>query len=321
MPKAEKQQIQIRLQKVIADCGVASRRKSEVIIMEGRVKVNGETVTELGTKVNPHSDVVEVDGNMIDLISIEKIYILFNKPRAVVTTVSDPEGRPTVMEYIRGVPQRVYPVGRLDYLSEGLLLMTNDGDLANMIMHPSFEITKVYEVKVFGHVNEALMTKLRRGVMTEDGLLKPLSVRIVEQLPNKTWLEFRLAEGKNREIRKICEALDLVVDKLRRVAIETLTIQGLAPGQWTFLSKREVLKALGIDENGQKLKVTPKFVSMKRTVNIRKASKMVKNTARAADDKKFQNFRKENYYETVRQMKELAAQKLAETTSVSPLVK
>jgi 23S rRNA pseudouridine2605 synthase len=311
MPKADDhQKIELRLQKVIADCGVTSRRKAELLITAGRVKVNGVVADQLGTKVNPHTDVVEVDHEMIDLMSVDRIYMIFNKPRAVVTTVSDPEGRPTVMEYIRGVPQRVFPVGRLDYLSEGLLIMTNDGDMANMIMHPKFEINKVYEVKVFGHVNEALMSKIRRGVMTEDGLLKPKSVRIIEQLPNKTWLEFRLAEGKNREIRKICESLDLTVDKLRRVAIETLTIQGLAPGQWTFISKKDLLKALGIDEKGNKVTtLTPKFVSAKRTVNIRKASKMVKNTAVPADDKKFQSFRRENYYQTISEMKELALQK------------
>lgn len=303
---SESQNIEVRLQKVVADCGVCSRRKAEVLITDGRVGVNGLIVTELGTRVNPYKDIITVDDKVIDLMAIEKFYILLNKPRAYMTTVSDPEGRPTVMDLVWGVPTRLYPVGRLDYLSEGLLVMTNDGDMANKIMHPRFEVTKVYEVKVFGHVTEAILERIRKGVMTEDGLMKPKSVRMIEQLPNKTWLEFRLAEGKNREIRKICEAMDLTVDKLRRVAIEALTIQGLPVGQFTFISKRELLKALGMNEDGTRARVTTPFVSAKKTVNTRKATKMVGKTARPADDKRYQNFRKENYYETVKSIKEVA---------------
>jgi 23S rRNA pseudouridine2605 synthase len=305
---------EIRLQKVIADCGVCSRRKAEVLIIEGRVGVNGLIVTELGTRVNPTNDIITVDDKVIDLQAIEKVYVLLNKPRAYMTTVSDPEGRPTVMDLVWGVPTRLYPVGRLDYLSEGLLLMTNDGEMANKIMHPRFEVTKVYEVKVFGHVTEQILERIRKGVMTEDGLMKPKSVRLIEQLPNKTWLEFRLNEGKNREIRKICEAMDLTVDKLRRVAIEGLTIQGLPVGQFTFLTKKEVMKAMGMNEDGSRISgLAPKFVSARRSVDVRKATKMVGKTARPADDRKYQNFRKENYYETVKSIKEVAATKGAGT--------
>jgi 23S rRNA pseudouridine2605 synthase len=306
---SESQDLQIRLQKVIADCGVCSRRKAEVLITEGRVQVNGLIVTELGTRVNPYKDIVAVDDKVIDLMAIDKVYVLLNKPRAYMTTVSDPEGRPTVMDLIWGIPTRVYPVGRLDYLSEGLLLMTNDGDMANKVMHPRFEVTKVYEVKVFGHVTEAILERIRKGVMTEDGVMKPKSVRVIEQLPHKTWLEFRLAEGKNREIRKICEAMDLTVDKLRRVAIEGLTIQGLPVGQFTFLTKKELMKALGMNEDGTRSNVAPKFVSAKRTVDTRKATRMVGKTARPADDKRFQNFRKDKYYETIKSIKEVAQTK------------
>lgn len=323
MPKAKNRQVQdieIRLQKVIADCGVTSRRKAEDLILQGRVTVNGDVVTTLGTKVNPNIDIVNVDNEMIDLMSVDKIYILLNKPRAVVTTVSDPEGRPTVMEYIKGVHKRVYPVGRLDYLSEGLILMTNDGDMAHKIMHPSFSVTKVYEVKVFGHINEALLTKLRRGVMTEDGLLKPKSVRILEQLPNKTWLEFRLEEGKNREIRKICEGLDITIDKLRRVAIENLTIQGVGPGEWIFLTKKELLHALCMDQVGNKILNTPKFVSAKKTLSIKKASKMTGRIGRDADDKKYQGFRKDTYYQTVKEIKDAKLLLESQTMQVNPNV-
>lgn len=297
------QDISVRLHKLMADCGVTSRRKCEGYILDGRVTVNGQTITELGTKVNPMKDVVQVDGNTLELSAIDKVYIVMNKPRAYLTTLSDPEGRPTVMELIYGVKQRIFPVGRLDYLSEGLLILTNDGDLANMIMHPKYEVEKVYEVKVFGHVNEAILAKIRRGVMTEDGLMKPKSVRVIEQLPNKTWLEFRLNEGKNREIRKICDAVELTVDKLRRVAIEALNIQSLPVGQYMFTTRKELLKALGLNEHGEKVALR-KFVSAKKTLNHTKVAKIVASTARPADDKRFQSFRKESYYETVASIKE-----------------
>ena len=184
------------------------------------------------------------------------------------------------------------------------MILTNDGDLANMIMHPKFEVEKVYEVKVFGHVNEGILAKIKRGVMTEDGLLKPKSVRVIEQLPNKTWLEFRLNEGKNREIRKICDAVDLTVDKLRRVAIEGLNIQSLSPGRYMFTTRKELMKALGLNEDGSKF-TKRTFMSAKKTLNVTKVSKIVSKTARPADDKKFQAFRKESYYETVQSIKEL----------------
>lgn len=298
--------LSIRLQKVIADCGITSRRKAEGLILDGRVTVNGHVVTELGTKVNPHVDAIQVDGNTLELAAVDKVYIVMNKPRAYMTTLSDPEGRPTVMELIYGVKQRIFPVGRLDYLSEGLLILTNDGDLANMIMHPKYEVEKVYEVKVFGHVNEGILARIKRGVMTEDGLMKPKSVRVIEQLPNKTWLEFRLNEGKNREIRKICDAVDLTVDKLRRVAIESLNIQSLPVGQYMFTTRKELLKALGLNEHGEKI-ATRNFISAKKSLNVGKVAKIVGKTARPADDKKFQNFRKENYYETVASIKETKA--------------
>jgi 23S rRNA pseudouridine2605 synthase len=308
------QDISIRLHKFIADCGVTSRRKAEQYILDGRVEVNGQVVTELGSKVNPSTDAVSVDGVALEPAAIDKVYVVLNKPRAYMTTLSDPEGRPTVMDLIFGVKQRIFPVGRLDYLSEGLLILTNDGDLANMIMHPRYEVEKVYEVKVFGHVNEALLAKIRRGVMTEDGLMKPKSVRVIEQLPNKTWLEFRLNEGKNREIRKICDAVDLTVDKLRRVAIEGLNIQNLPVGQYVFTTRKELLKALGINDHGEKV-AQRKFVSAKKTLNIAKVEKIVGKAARPADDKKFHSFRKENYYETIRSMKDLKLKQAEEAAT------
>ncbi|HLW57802.1 MAG TPA: pseudouridine synthase [Bacteriovoracaceae bacterium] len=300
------QGLSIRLQKVIADCGVTSRRKAEDLILAGRVKVNGVVIRELGTKVNPEEDAIQVDDQALEVGAVDKVYIVMNKPRAYMTTVSDPEGRPTVLDLIFGVKQRIFPVGRLDYLSEGLLILTNDGDLANMIMHPKYEVEKTYEVKVFGMVNEAILAKIRKGVMTEEGLLKPKSVRVIEQLPNKTWLEFRLNEGKNREIRRICEAVDLTVDKLRRVAIGGLNVASLGVGRYVFTTRKELLKALGLNEHGTKV-VDRKFISPKKTLNVTKIQKIVGKTARPADDKKFHSFRKESYYETIKSMKELKA--------------
>ncbi|MBI99796.1 MAG: pseudouridine synthase [Halobacteriovoraceae bacterium] len=294
----------------MADCGVTSRRKAEDLIVQGRVKVNDKVVKELGTKVSLEGDVVMVDGEMIDLLSVDHIYIALNKPRSYMTTLSDPEGRKTVMDLIP-IKQRVFPVGRLDYLSEGLLLMTNDGDMANMIMHPKFEVTKVYEVKVFGRVNEMLLNKLKAGIVSHDGILKPKSVRVLEQLPQKTWLEFRLNEGKNREIRRICEAAGVTIDKLRRVAIGNLSIDGLQPGRWEYITKAELLKKIGINKDGSKRANAEVYVSQKRSVDVKKSSKKQKN-ATIADSKDFTKFRKEIYFETldnIKKTKAISAQK------------
>ena len=232
-----------RLQKVIADSGMASRRKAERWILEGRVQVNGSTVTQLGTKVSPN-DIILVDDNMIDTNPANKIYILLNKPRGHITTVWDPEKRKTVMDLIPSLQERVYPVGRLDYLSEGLLLLTNDGELCHKMAHPRHGVIKVYEVKVAGHITRPLLKKLRAGALIAGEWIVPYSVRIIGELPQKTWLEFRVGEGKNRELRKFCEYHGLMVDKLKRVAVGGLNISGVGIGKYRFLTKKNVLKAL-----------------------------------------------------------------------------
>ena len=298
----------VRLQKYIADCGVTSRRKAEELIVQGHVKVNGQRATELGTKVDPTEDAVEVKGQVIDIMAVDHMYLVVNKPRGYMTTVSDPEGRKTIMDLVKAISTRIFPVGRLDYLSEGLILMTNDGDLSNMIMHPSYEVTKTYEVKVFGKVNEAILKKLRNGIKAEDGLLKPKSVRIIEQLPNKTWLEFRLGEGKNREIRRICEAAGITIDKLRRVAIGALSIDGVKPGDWRYITKPELLKAVGINKNGSKRKDAIEYFSPKKTVDVKKSFKSQRD-AKLASDKDFEKYRKENYFATLKLQKEMALQR------------
>lgn len=295
----------IRLQKVIADAGITSRRKAEELILQGRVKVNGLKVNILGTKVNPRQDVVMVDGESIDAGKKEKIYLLFHKPRGVMTTLSDPEGRKTVMDFVQDITERIYPVGRLDYLSEGLLLMTNDGDVANTIIHPRGCITKVYEVKVFGAITPGILKELRKGYQSEVGFLKPKSVRVIKQLKAKTWLEFRLGDGKNREIRRLCEACGLTIDKLKRVAIGGLTVEGIAPGSWRMLSLKQLLHLIGIDKGGR-VKVDYEYESPKRSVNLR--MKGVQNCT-SANDQAFTKFRKETYFSSLR---EIEAKKLRE---------
>ncbi len=295
----------------MADAGVASRRKCEEIILADRVEVNGRLVNTLGSKISPDTDVVMVDGKTIDVAGIYREYIVLHKPRGYVTTVSDPEGRDTVMDLVFGNQSRIYPVGRLDYLSEGLLIMTNDGEFANHVMHPSFEVTKVYEVKVFGKLTPAILKKLRNGVAVEDGFLRPLSVRVLKELPNKTWLEFMLNEGKNREIRRLCEAVGLTVDKLKRVAIENLTINGIAPGKYRQFTKKEIYSLLNLNENGsRKSGAKMDYFSPKKTIKLRPQ----RGEFRRADDDKFQKYRKETYFETIKLQKEIQAEMNAQVT-------
>jgi len=295
---------QVRLQKFIADCGITSRRKAEHLITQGRVTINGEVVMELGTKVDPNNDVVMVDGHLADLNAVEPIYLMLHKPRGFVTTLNDPEGRETVMDLVKDVSERIYPVGRLDYLSEGLLLMTNDGEVANMIMHPKYNVQKVYEVKVFGSVTETILNKLRAGAYLEEGFVKPTSVRVIKQLPTKTWLEFRLNEGRNREIRRLCEAVGLTVDKLKRLAVGNLTIEGVAPGKYRLMSRNQMLSLIGLNADGTLMKKpvgAEGFVSSKKTIDLKRKRPQ---PGTVADDETFQKFRRETYYESLKLIKE-----------------
>lgn len=292
----------VRLQKFIADCGICSRRKAEELILQGRVKVNEETITVLGTKVDPHNDVIFVDGQLLDLNAIEKIYVLLNKPRGYMTTLEDPEGRQTVMELVKEFSERIYPVGRLDYLSEGLLIMTNDGEVANLIMHPRYEVIKVYEVKVFGAVDEKILSQLRKGTEVEGVKVAPKSVRVIEQLPNKTWLEFRLGEGRNREIRRICEDCNVTIDKLRRVAIAGLTVEGITPGGYRSLSRNQLLRALGMKPDGTSTGENVEYSSPKKTINLKLKGPQFNTTL--ANDDEFKKFRKETYYSTAKQIQQ-----------------
>jgi 23S rRNA pseudouridine2605 synthase len=237
-----------RLQKIVAAAGITSRRKAEELITSGRVQVNGQKVTELGSKADPERDHIRVDGKLLK--KPEKFrYFMLNKPKGVVTTVSDPEGRPTVMKFFSRAGARVFPVGRLDYQSEGLLLMTNDGELANVLTSAASKVEKTYLVKVSGKPTEAELEQLRRGVMIERGrrgeregrvMTQPASISLVRDTDNP-WYEVILTEGKNREIRKMFEEVGHFVEKVRRVGFGPLILD-VKPGEMRELDEAEIAK-------------------------------------------------------------------------------
>jgi len=243
-----------RLQKIIAAAGVASRRKAEELITSGRVQVNGAIVTELGTKADPESDHIRVNGKLLQAVE-RHVYLLLNKPKGYVTTVSDPEKRPTVMDLIRGVKGRVYPVGRLDYASEGLLLLTNDGALANLLMKTASHVPKTYLVKVAGTPKEDDLARLRAGVSiaTDDGKrvrTGPAAVRIVKEAANP-WYEITLIEGRNRQIRRMFEAVGHPVEKIKRVRYGPLTLD-VPPGEFRSLTLKEVERLKSASRGGDR---------------------------------------------------------------------
>jgi 23S rRNA pseudouridine2605 synthase len=231
-----------RLQKIIAAAGVASRRKAEELITAGRVQVNGTVITELGSKADPEVDHVRVNGKLLQGEQ-RHTYLLLNKPKGYVTTVSDPEQRPTVMDLIKGVKGRVYPVGRLDYASEGLLLMTNDGELANRLMKAASHVAKTYLVKVAGAPKEDAIAKLRSGVSiaTDEGKrvrTSPAAVKIIKEAANP-WYEITMIEGRNRQIRRMFEAVGHHVEKIKRVKYGPLTLD-VPPGEFRPLTLKEI---------------------------------------------------------------------------------
>ena len=237
-----------RLQKIIAHAGFASRREAETMIREGRVTVNGEVVTELGTKAHPGRDHIKVDGKLITRPETHR-YILLYKPREVTSTVNDPQGRKTVVDLVKGVRERIYPVGRLDYQSEGLLLLTNDGDLAYKVSHPKHGSVKTYHVKVRGVPEERIIGKLERGITIEGKRTVPCEIARMKTTGRSTgrgddegnsWYEVRLREGRNQQIRKMFKAVGHPVSKLRRVAIGPIADPKLTPGDRRELTRNEV---------------------------------------------------------------------------------
>lgn len=230
-----------RLQKILAHAGVASRRAAEKIIADGRVRVNGRVVTELGSKADPHKDKIEVDGKRI--VQEKPAYYVVHKPREVVTTLKDPEGRSHLGDLLKNVPERVYPVGRLDYHTSGVLLVTNDGEMTDALLHPTRLVPKVYVAKLKGHLGVQELDKLRNGVELDDGYTtKPAEVFVIREETKNTWVQITLTEGKNRQIHRMAEAIGHPVQRLTRQSFAGLTIEGLRPGQWRELQKRELDK-------------------------------------------------------------------------------
>ncbi|MET3289568.1 UNVERIFIED_CONTAM: 23S rRNA pseudouridine2605 synthase [Brevibacillus sp. OAP136] len=229
-----------RLQKVLAQAGVASRRSCEELIVSGRVQVNGVTIRELGTKVDPASDVITVDQQPIAREKL--VYLLLYKPIGVITSLADPEGRKVVTDLLPDIEERVYPVGRLDFDTSGLLLLTNDGDLANRLAHPSYELDKVYRARVKGQAEPEDVKKLAKGILLEDGMTAPGEARIVhyDLQKNQTLLEIVIHEGRNRQVRRMCAAIGHPVVTLERIRIAFLTIGKLRRGEYRHLTPEEV---------------------------------------------------------------------------------
>jgi len=236
--------MQERLQKIIAHAGVSSRREAEAMIREGRVTLNGRVVDELGTRADPKRDHIKVDGKLITHAEPHR-YILLYKPKEVMTTVEDPQGRRTVIDLVRGIRERIYPVGRLDFHSEGLVLLTNDGELAFKVSHPTHGSVKTYSVKVRGVPEERLVDKLRRGITIDGKRTLPCDIERMHTTGKRddegnSWFEVKLREGRTQQIRKMFQAVGHPVSKLRRVAIGPISDPKLTPGVWRELTKQEV---------------------------------------------------------------------------------
>ena len=229
----------IKLQKYFSDCEIMSRRAAEEEIKQGRVSVNGVPAT-LGLRIDPETDVVVYKGERILPNSTEKTYILLNKPRGIVTSLSDEKGRTTVISLLSNLNTRVYPVGRLDMDSDGLLLLTNDGDLTCRLTHPRHQIPKIYHVTIKGPVDESTLKKLSSALIIDGYKIQPVKVSVTKKEPSQTVLEMTLFEGRNRQIRKMCELCDLKITRLSRVAIGNITLGDLPSGKWRFLTEREV---------------------------------------------------------------------------------
>ncbi|MEY8303093.1 pseudouridine synthase [Anaerosalibacter bizertensis] len=229
----------MRLQKYMALCGIASRRKSEEIILEGRVKVNGKVINELGVKIEPGRDIVIVDGKNIKMEE-KKVYIMLNKPIGYVTTVKDEFNRNKVIDLIDGVEERIYPVGRLDYDTSGLLLLTNDGEMTYKLTHPSNEVKKTYIGKVRGVPTEAELEKFRNGLKIDNYITAKAEIKILKKSKDSSLLVMEIHEGRNRQIRKMCAAINHPIIKLKRVAVGKLKLGDLKLGDWRYLKNKEV---------------------------------------------------------------------------------
>ncbi|MFO0774018.1 MAG: pseudouridine synthase [Nitrospiraceae bacterium] len=248
--------MEVRLQKVIADSGLASRRKAEQLIAQHRVTVNGAVVSELGTKIDPAKDHVKVDGRHIKPAP-PHVYVMLNKPKGFVSTMHDPEGRVTIADLLDGVKVRVFPVGRLDFDSEGLVLLTNHGELAQALLHPRFHVPKTYLVKVKGVLTDEEIRQLERGVRLDDGVTSPAVVKKVRKAEANSWIEITIHEGRKHQVKRMFEAVRHFVLKLVRVRMGPLTLSNVPLGQYRYLTDREanalrdVLREATTDEREQ----------------------------------------------------------------------
>lgn len=237
----------MRINKYIASCGIASRRKAEEIILDRRVKVNGEIVTELSFNIDENKDVVEIDEKLISL-SENYVYIVLNKPEGYITTVKDQFDRPSVLDLVTDIKERVYPIGRLDYETSGLLILTNDGDLTYKLTHPKHEVDKTYVALVKGHPTYEELKNFRDGLEIEDYKTAPAKIRVVDVNEEKNYskCEIKIHEGRNRQVRKMCKAINHPVLRLRRVAMGDIKLRGLKIGEYRHLTKEEVEYLKGI---------------------------------------------------------------------------
>ena len=220
----------IRIQKVIAEAGISSRRAAERLLQQGRIVVNGQVINELGTKVDPARDHIRVDGKLIPH-SQPKVYMMLHKPQGCVSTLNDPEGRRTIKDFFHASSLRLYPVGRLDFNTEGLILLTNDGDFAAQLLHPRSHVPRTYVAKISGILTDQIMAQLRKGVALEDGVTAPCRINKLKKLSTNSWLEITLFEGKKRQIRRMMESVGCSVIRLRRIGFGSLRIGTLPPGQ------------------------------------------------------------------------------------------
>jgi len=240
--------MQERLQKIIARAGISSRRKAEELIARGDVTVNERVITHLGEKADATVDDIRVGGKLI-AAEVNTVYVMLNKPAGYVTSVSDPQKRPVVMDLVKDIPERLFPVGRLDYDSEGLLLLTNDGDFAHQIQHPRFEVAKTYRVKVKGALTQQVTDALSRGVSLDNGVFRPSDFSIEKKNPGSFWLVLTIHDGRNRIIRRAFESLGMTVVRLIRIAVGDIKIAGLPEGEYRHLTEKEVKRLLVVKKN------------------------------------------------------------------------
>lgn len=229
----------MRLQKYMAQSGVASRRKSEEIILKGRVKVNGKVIKKLGTTINPEKDIVSVDNKSIERES-KKVYIMLNKPEGYVTTLKDRHSEKIVLDLVNGIDERIFPVGRLDLDTSGLLLMTNDGDLTQKLTHPSYEVPKKYIAVVEGIPNSKKLARFRKGLKIDGRMTAEAYIKVLKKHKDSSVLEISIHEGRNRQVRKMCEYIRHPILELQRIAVGELTLNDLKAGEWRYLTEKEV---------------------------------------------------------------------------------